>query len=98
MTPRPACRDAEQQGDIANVTPSAALTALDAFAMKEPLSPQGEALWDDAMAQVERDRKDPALLRQGITSSSRRRQSATAIQSSNPAQAGATVSPTMRSR
>lgn len=40
-----------------------ALTALDAFAMKEPLSSQGEALWEDAMAQVERERKDSALNR-----------------------------------
>jgi hypothetical protein len=40
-----------------------ALTALDAFAMKEPLSPQGEALWEDAMAQVGHDRKDPVLSR-----------------------------------
>ncbi len=27
------------------------------FAMSEPLSPAGEALWDDTMAQIERDRK-----------------------------------------
>jgi hypothetical protein len=37
------------------------LTALDAFAMKEPLSPQGEALWEDVMRRIERDRKDPVL-------------------------------------
>jgi hypothetical protein len=31
--------------------------AADMFAMPEPLSPAGEALWDDAMVQIERDRK-----------------------------------------
>ena len=41
--------------------PRNALTALDAFAMREPLSPQGEALWEDVMRQIERDRKDPML-------------------------------------
>ena len=46
-----------------NAEPRHALTALDAFAMKEPLSPQGEALWEDAMAQVGRNRKDPVLSR-----------------------------------
>jgi hypothetical protein len=46
-----------------NAEPRQALAALDAFAMNEPLSPKGEALWEDAMAQVERDRKDPALSR-----------------------------------
>jgi hypothetical protein len=43
--------------------PQDALTALDIFAMEEPLSPQGEALWEEAMTQIERDRKDPALSR-----------------------------------
>jgi len=38
-----------------------AKTALDAFSMPGPLSPDGEALWDDAMAQVQRDRTNPAL-------------------------------------
>jgi hypothetical protein len=38
-------------------------SALDLFAMKEPLSPTGEALWDQAMAQVERERKDARLNR-----------------------------------
>jgi hypothetical protein len=33
------------------------------FAMPEPLSVEGEALWDEAMAQVERERHDPALSR-----------------------------------
>jgi hypothetical protein len=37
------------------------LSALDAFVMKEALSPQGEALWKDVMRQIERDRKDPLL-------------------------------------
>ncbi len=43
--------------------PGNALSALDAFAMKEALSPQGEALWKDVMRQIERDRKDPLLSR-----------------------------------
>jgi hypothetical protein len=38
-------------------------SALDIFAMPEPLSTEGEALWDEAMAQVERERHDPALVR-----------------------------------
>jgi len=38
-------------------------TALDVFAMDEPLSAEAEALWDEAMAQVERERKDPSLNR-----------------------------------
>jgi hypothetical protein len=41
--------------------PSHALTALDVFAMKEPLSPRGEALWEKVMRQIDRDRKDPVL-------------------------------------
>jgi hypothetical protein len=41
--------------------PSHPLTALDVFAMKEPLSPEGEALWDKVMRQIDRDRKDPML-------------------------------------
>ena len=36
-------------------------TALGVFAMDEPLSAEAEALWDEAMAQVERERKDPSL-------------------------------------
>jgi hypothetical protein len=43
--------------------PGDTLTALDAFAMKEPLSPQGEALWEEVMRRIERDRKDPLLSR-----------------------------------
>ena len=38
-------------------------TALDVFAMKEPLSPEGEALWEEAMREGERIRKDPRLNR-----------------------------------
>ena len=38
-------------------------SALDMFAMPEPLSPEGEALWEEAMAQVERERRDPTLNR-----------------------------------
>jgi hypothetical protein len=41
--------------------PRLSMTALDAFAMREPLSPEGEKLWEEAMTQVEGDRKDPAL-------------------------------------
>ncbi len=43
--------------------PGRAANAIDLFAMPEPLSAAGEALWDDAMAQIENDRKDPALNR-----------------------------------
>jgi hypothetical protein len=37
--------------------------AADLFAMSKPLSPIGEALWDDAIARIERDRKDLGLNR-----------------------------------
>ena len=40
-----------------------ARSALDVFAMTEALSPEGEAHWNDAMTQVERERHDPALNR-----------------------------------
>ncbi len=43
--------------------PGRATSAADLFAMSEPLSPAGEALWDEAMAQIERDRKNSALNR-----------------------------------
>jgi hypothetical protein len=43
--------------------PGHALTALDIFAMPEPLSAEGERSWKQAMKQVERDRKDPRLNR-----------------------------------
>jgi hypothetical protein len=43
--------------------PGGASSALDVFAMTEALSPEGEALWDEAMAQVERERRDPGLSR-----------------------------------
>jgi nucleotidyltransferase/DNA polymerase involved in DNA repair len=43
--------------------PGRAANALDLFAMPEPLSAAGEALWADAMAQIENSRKDPALSR-----------------------------------
>jgi hypothetical protein len=33
-------------------------SALDIFTMTETLSPEGEALWEDAMAQVARERRD----------------------------------------
>jgi hypothetical protein len=35
--------------------------AADMFAMPEPPSPVGESLWEDAIARIERDRKDPIL-------------------------------------
>ena len=37
--------------------------AAELFAMTEPLSPEGEALWDAAMTQIERDRRDFTLNR-----------------------------------
>ena len=40
-----------------------ASTALDIFAMPQPLSAKGERLWRKAMKQVERDRKDRRLNR-----------------------------------
>lgn len=45
--------------------PDAAGTANAAglFAMPQPLSPAGEALWDAAMARIERDRTDLRLNR-----------------------------------
>jgi len=45
------------------LAPHSMQSALDVFAMSEPLSPEGEALWDEAMAQIERDRHDPVLNR-----------------------------------
>ena len=45
------------------LAPRHAQSALDIFAMQEPLSPEDEVLWDDAMAQVERERRDPVLNR-----------------------------------
>jgi hypothetical protein len=41
--------------------PGRAVDVIDFFAMPEPLSAAGEALWDDAMARIEKDRKDPTL-------------------------------------
>src|SRR5262245_50556971 len=38
-------------------------SALDACAMNEPLSSQGEAMWEEIMMRIERDRKDPVLNR-----------------------------------
>jgi hypothetical protein len=38
-------------------------SALDVFAMQETLSPEGEALWEEAMREGERIRKDPRLNR-----------------------------------
>lgn len=43
--------------------PGGALTALDIFAMPQPLSSKGEELWKDAMAQIERNRRNRALSR-----------------------------------
>ncbi len=38
-------------------------SALDVFAMKEDLSPEGEALWEEAMREGERIRRGPVLNR-----------------------------------
>lgn len=38
-------------------------SAVDIFAMNAPLSPAGEALWDEAMERIQRDRKNRALNR-----------------------------------
>jgi hypothetical protein len=38
-------------------------TALDIFVMDEPASPEADKLWDEAMQQVERERRDPGLNR-----------------------------------
>jgi hypothetical protein len=43
--------------------PRKGMSVLEAFAMTEPLSEEGERLWEEAMAQVARDRKDPVLNR-----------------------------------
>lgn len=43
--------------------PGRAASAVDLFAMATPVSPAGEALWDDAIEQIGRDRKDPVLSR-----------------------------------
>ena len=39
--------------------PNSISSALDIFAMAESLSPEGEALWSEAMARIERDRRGP---------------------------------------
>jgi hypothetical protein len=38
-------------------------SALDVFAMTEPLSAEGERLWNEIMEQIERERRDPVLNR-----------------------------------
>jgi hypothetical protein len=38
-------------------------SAFDVFAMEEPLSPEGAALWEEAMREGERIRKEPRLSR-----------------------------------
>jgi hypothetical protein len=43
--------------------PDRAATAVDLFAMPEPPSPAQDALWDDVMGRIERDRKDRKLSR-----------------------------------
>jgi len=68
---RAACVLREQAGEAARLRQvlgfaaelGGAASAIDLFAMPEPLSPAGEVLWDDAMAQIERDRKDSTLNR-----------------------------------
>jgi len=44
-------------------TPGGVATAVDLFAMPERSSPVDDAMWDQAMAQIARDRKDPAVNR-----------------------------------
>jgi hypothetical protein len=59
----------EQAGEAARLRqilgfapePGRVANSVDLFAMPEPLSAAGEALWNDAMARIEDDRKDPAL-------------------------------------
>jgi hypothetical protein len=41
--------------------PKSISSALDIFATAESLSPEGETLWNDVMAQIERDRRGPNL-------------------------------------
>lgn len=43
--------------------PGGGASAVELFAMPELLSPDGEALWDTAMIQIERERKDSTLNR-----------------------------------
>jgi hypothetical protein len=43
--------------------PAEAQSAIDAFAMTVSPSAKGQKLWDEAMAQVERDRRNPRLNR-----------------------------------
>jgi hypothetical protein len=40
--------------------PGRKASALDLFAMPEPLSAKSEAAWDDVMEQIQSDRKKPA--------------------------------------
>jgi len=54
-TKRPDC------GRLSDLAPSQLSSARDIFAMKEELSPEGEALWNDVMALIERERHDPNL-------------------------------------
>jgi len=44
-------------------TRAGAENGAEVFAMAEPLSPEGEALWDAAMEEIERDRRDSAFNR-----------------------------------
>ncbi len=61
----------EQSGEAARLrqilgfpaSSAGAENAAELFAMTEPLSPEGEALWDAAMTRIERDRKDLTLSR-----------------------------------
>ena len=46
-----------------NSEPGTAPTALDVFAMEESMSPHAEALWDEAIGQVQRERRDASLNR-----------------------------------
>jgi len=44
-------------------TPGRVTTAVDLFALPEQSSTVDDAMWDEAMAQIARDRKDPAINR-----------------------------------
>lgn len=55
--------DLEQDGPtLAGLQPAATCltSAIDVFAMDTPLPPDAEGLWNQAMAEIERARRDPA--------------------------------------
>src|SRR5262245_23567419 len=46
-----------------DIQPGQPSSVLDIFAMTESLSPEGEALCNEAIAQIERESRDPSLTR-----------------------------------